>query len=337
MIQFEEIQIKQIIIHILDTSMTMPVLSMEEMPTAIDMNDFFATHIMKTMNDDSIKPCIFDLEYNMFLTYINEYIASTTDFVMFSKQVAGQLFSIMSANISIPSGDLAIVKYRLKSKDYLAILKLNYQNTYMHYTDFESDVNVNSIIVHRTTLPNTGQRISEGAIIDLETLSVDVLDKSVEINGEKKAYLSQLFFKCHTKLSSKEQLQAVKSATNKVTKKLFDTDVEKKAEITEKLFQQIDEKGEIDLQSFAKEAFSTHEEASEIFFTALEKKGIEEPTITITEKTIARSFDKQRIITDEGVEIKIPMQFYNNPQKMEFVTDSNGKLSILIKDINKIM
>lgn len=337
MIQLEDIQVKQIIIHILDTSMTMPVLSMEEMPTSVDMNDFFATHIMKTMNDDSIKPCVFDLEYNMFLTYINEYLTSTTDFVTFSKQVAGQLFSIMSANISIPSGDLAIVKYRHKSKEYLAILKLNYQNTYMHYTDFESDVNVNSIIVHRTTLPNTGQRISEGAIIDLETLAVDVLDKSVEINGEKKAYLSQLFFKCHTKLSSREQLQAVKSATNKVAKKLFDTDVEKKAEITEKLFQQIDEKGEIDLQSFAKEAFSHHEEAKDIFFNALEQKGIEEPTITITEKTISRSFDKQRICTDEGVEIKIPMQFYNNPQKMEFVTDSNGKLSILIKDINKIL
>lgn len=337
MIQLEEIQIKQIIIHILDSSMTMPVMSMEEMPTSVDMNDFFSTHIAKTMNDDGIKPCVFDLEYNLFLTYLKEYNDSVTDFVTFSKQVAGQLFAIMSANISIPSADLAVIKYRLKSKDFLAILKLNYQNTYMHYTDFESDINVNSIIVHRTTLPNTGQRISEGAIIDLETLTVDVLDKVVEINGEKKPYLSQLFFKCHTKLSSKEQLQAVKSATNKVTKKLFDTDVEKKAEITEKLYQHIDEKGEIDLHSFAKEAFPQHEEAKEIFFSTLEKKGVEEPMITITEKTIARSFDKQRICTDEGVEIKIPMLFYNNPKKMEFVTDENGKLSILIKDINKIL
>jgi len=337
MIQLEEIQIKQIIIHILDTSMTMPVMSMEEMPTSVDMNDFFATHIMKTLNDDTLKSCVFDLEYNMFLTYLNEYEKKTTDFITFSKQVAGQLFAIMSANISIPSADLAIVKYRLKSMDYLAILKLNYQNTYMHYTDFESDINVNSIIVHRTTLPNAGQRISEAAIIDLSALTVDVLDKTVEINGEKKAYLSQLFFKCHTNLSSKEQLQAVKSATNKVTKKLFDADVEKKADITEALYQHIDEKGEIDLHAFAKEAFQHNDEAKEIFFTSLEKKGIEEPTITITEKTIARSFDKQRICTDEGVEIKIPMQFYNNPQKMEFVTDENGKLSILIKDINRIL
>lgn len=337
MVQVEEIVVKKIIVHILDTSMSIPVMSMDEMPTAIDINEFFATHITKTMNDDSIKACVFDEDYNMFLSYLKEYQEGKTDFVAFTKQVAGQLFAIMSANINIASADLAIIKYRYQQKEYLALLKLNYQNTYIHYTDYESDININTIIQHRTTLPNMGQRVSEGAIIDLEDLTVDVLDKVYEIDGEKKAYLSKLFFKCHTKLSSKEQFNAVKSATNRVAKKFFDTDNDKKAEITEKLYKSLDDKGEINLEEFASAAYPAQEEAKEIFFQALEKKGIEEPKIAITEKTIQRSFDKQRIKTDEGIEIKIPMDFYNNPHKMEFVTEANGKISIVLKDINKIL
>lgn len=317
--------------------MSIPVMSMDEMETAIDINEFFATHITKTVNDDGIKPCVFDEEYNMFLSYLKEYASNKTDFVSFTKQVAGQLFAIMSAHINIPSADLAVVKYRYRQKDYLALLKLNYQNTYIHFTDYESNVNINTIIQHRTTLPNMGQKVSEGAIIDLEDFTVDVLDKTYELDGEKKQYLSKLFFKCHTKLSSKEQFNAVKSATNLVAKKFFDTDIEKKALVTEKLFENLDDNGEINLTAFAEEAFPASKEAKEVFFNSLEKKGIEEPKITMTEKTIQRSFDKQKIKTDEGLEIKVPMEFYNNPSKMEFVTEANGKISIILKDINKIL
>ncbi len=337
MVQNEEIVIKKIIVHILDSSMSIPVMSMDEMPTAININEFFISHIVKSMNDDGIKPCIFDKEHNMFYRYLKEFKDNKTTFVNFTKQVAGQLFAIMSAHTNIPSADLSVIMYRYKQKDFLALLKLNYQNTYIHFTDYESDININTIIQHRTTLPNTSQRVIEGAIIDLEELTVDILDKYYEIDGKKTLYLSKLFFKCHTKLSSKEKFNAVKTATNKVSKKFFDEDIEKKIDITEKLFNNLSENGDLNLTKFAKEAFPAQEEVKEIFFNTLKKKGVEEPTISMTEKTIQRSFEKQRIKTDEGIEIKIPMEFYNNPDKMEFITETNGKISIVIKDINKIL
>ncbi len=227
MVQNEEIVIKKIIVHILDSSMSIPVMSMDEMPTAININEFFISHIVKSMNDDGIKPCIFDKEHNMFYRYLKEFKDNKTTFVNFTKQVAGQLFAIMSAHTNIPSADLSVIMYRYKQKDFLALLKLNYQNTYIHFTDYESDININTIIQHRTTLPNTSQRVIEGAIIDLEELTVDILDKYYEIDGKKTLYLSKLFFKCHTKLSSKEKFNAVKTATNKVSKKFFDEDIEK--------------------------------------------------------------------------------------------------------------
>ncbi|MBN2221422.1 MAG: nucleoid-associated protein [Vallitaleaceae bacterium] len=346
MVSYEEISIKKIIVHILDTSMSIPVMSMDEMPTSIDINDFFAHHIARILDDDGMKSCVFEEEFNVFYGHLKEYQNQSIDFVAFSKQIAGQLFAIMSSNIAIPSADLAIVSYRYRSMDYLALLKLNYQSTFIHFTDYESDVNINTIITHRTTLPNYGQRISECALINLDDLSVDLLDKSYDINGEKKYYLTSLFLKCHTKPSSKEKLQAVKAATNKVAKKYYDQDPEMKAQITETLYKSLDEEGTLDLESFVSEAFLTNEftsdlsvqeEAKEIFYETLEKKGITEPKISMTEKTISRSFEKQRIKTDEGIEIKIPMEFYNDSSKLEFITEQDGTISILLKGIQKII
>lgn len=346
MISYEEISIKKIIVHILDTSMSIPVMSMDEMPTSIDINDFFAHHIARILDDDGIKSCVFDEDFNVFLGHLKEYKNQATDFVAFSKMIAGQLFAIMSSNIAIPSADLAVINYRYQSRDYLALLKLNYQNTFIHYTDYESDININTIITHRTTLPNYGQRIGECALIDLEDLSVSILDKSYDINGEKKYYLTSLFLKCHTRPSSKEKLQAVKAATNKVAKKYFDQDPEKKAQVTETLLKNLDDEGTFHIESFVTEAFLTNEfttdlavqeEAKEIFYDTLEKKGIVEPKISITEKTIHRSFEKQRIKTDEGIEIKIPMEMYNDSSKLEFITEQDGTISILLKGIQKII
>ncbi len=114
--------------------------------------------------------------------------------------------------------------------------------------------------------------------------------------------------------------------------------LKKKAEITEKLYSNLNEEGELDLESFAKEAFPAQDEAKEIFFSTLEKKKVlTNLRLPLPKKQSTEPLKKQRIKTDEGIEIKIPMDFYNNPQKMEFVTEPNGKISIIIKDINKIM
>ena len=41
-------------------------------------------------------------------------------------------------------------------------------------------------------------------------------------------------------------------------------------------------------------------------------------------------------MTDTGIEIKIPMEQYNSTDSIEFITNPDGTISVLIKNIGKI-
>ena len=54
-----------------------------------------------------------------------------------------------------------------------------------------------------------------------------------------------------------------------------------------------------------------------------------------SEKT-TKKFEKQYLKTDTGIEINIPMEQYQDINQVEFITNPDGTISVLIKNINKI-
>jgi len=333
----EEINIRNMVVHILDNQLTIPVLSEDEIPSAMDVKTFFQGHILKTVNDDALKTCAFSEDHNMFMQYLMDYKEGRNSFIDFSKEIASQLFSIMSVHTMIPPCDLAVLQFNLMTKPHIALLKLDYQSTYTHFTDFESAQNINTIMEYKTTLPGPKQKVSEAVIIRLEDFQVRVLEKKHELDGQLDYYISKLYLNCGTKLSSKDQMKIVKQTTDHVSKKFFEHDPDKQAEIKHNLYQALEETGKIDLESFAQKTFPQQEEIKEVFMDKLEKKGLQEPVVQLEEKTITRTFEKQRVKTEHGIEIKIPVELYYDPNVMEFVTGHNGKVSILLKNIGKIL
>lgn len=333
----EEINIRHMAVHILDNQLTVPVLSMDQVPSSLDIKTFFASHILKTVNDDALKACDFDDDTNLFLQNLTDYKEERKEFIDFSKDAAAQLFEIMASFTLIPPCDLAVVAFNLMTRPHLALLKLDYQSTYTHFTDFESNKNINTIMEYKTTLPSPRQKVSEAVIIRLEDFQVRVLEKKHELDGQLDYYISKHYLKCKTNLSSKDQMKIVKQATEQVAKKFFEHDPEKQAEIKQNLYESLEDTGKIDLEKFVQQTFPSHAEAKEVFMDKIEKKGLEEPIIQLEEKTISRTFEKQRVKTDNGIEIKIPMELYNDPNTMEFITGPDGRISIVLKNIGKIL
>lgn len=337
MFNLEEITIKDMIVHILDPLMSAPIFSkspIEENPSA---REFFMPHLVRFLNDDQSKVCEFDANENLFYGYTQDYRDEKMDFVNYSIAIGETLFAIMKNNQAIPAADLAVIKFMNKSIPYIALLKLNYQRSYIHDSDYEAESLCNYIIEYRTSLPSPSQRISEGVVINLNNLVINVVERSYLVDGAKQAYLSNMLLKCKTRLSSKEQLQIVKQATNQITKKYYDDNPEKKMDINKALYEAIQEDGVIQLETYADVAFKKDPALKEQFIEKIEKKGIDEPMVRLQEKTIERAFTKQKIKTDEGIEISLPMLFYQDPAKMEIVTDANGRMSIVLKDIGKIL
>ena len=168
----EDIRILSAIIHILDGSIGLPVLSEDVIDFGSDLADFLKEHIFKIMAGDDCKKCEFYQEQSEIFQMLQTY--DDSQFVVMSQNVANLLYDIMNSNIDIPAADLAIVRFRHHQEEFLAILKMNYKSSYVHQTktmeDEDGEISVNDVIKYKTILPSQTQRLQEAAIINLHTI-----------------------------------------------------------------------------------------------------------------------------------------------------------------------
>lgn len=136
--QKENIRIKRVIIHILNPAAGLPVFSDVEMEFGSDFADFLRDHIYKIMSSDDCKQCKFYEKesevYRMLIQYSEE------NFISMSQSIANHLYHIMSTNADIPPADLIIVRFKADEREYLALLKMNYTESFTHRTkDLEEE------------------------------------------------------------------------------------------------------------------------------------------------------------------------------------------------------
>ena len=116
----EDMILKAAIVHILDSSVGIPVLSDQSMEVGPDFSDFLKAHIEKITESDDVKHCTFAEG-----SEVKDLLQNCTpdNFVETSKQLAERLYDIMNANIDIPAADVAMTVFGCKGKDYLAFLR----------------------------------------------------------------------------------------------------------------------------------------------------------------------------------------------------------------------
>ena len=256
-----------------------------------------------------------------------------------SKQLAGKLYEIMNSNVEIPAGDVFFVTFQVESRQHLAILKMNYKEVYVHYTSLgEQDENINEVMKQTAALPLAGGKLSEAVLIDLEGDAVRLVEKKFPVNGEKVNYLSELFLHCHARMSQKTKLDLVTKAVEQINKKYYDDDFEQKMKTKSVLHEECAKaEGPIKVEEIVEKVFQdAAPEIKEEFVEKLEKYKLPKEEIKIQSEKTTKKFEKQFLTTDSGIEINIPMEEYNNKQHVEFITNPDGTISVLIKNVNRI-
>lgn len=327
----EDIIMKTGIVHILDSNVGVPVLSDAVIDLGSDLSDFFKAHIEKLSESDDIKYCQFadDSEVKELLQKCD-----TESFVETSRKLAEELYDIMNSNIEIPAADIAILVFSCKQADYLAFLKMNYKSSYTHMTKETDGKNSNHIILQKAILPGQAQKLSEAFIVNLSDGELMVAEKKYEVNGEKRLYFSELFLRCRAPLSQKSKLDIVTRAVEQVSKKYYgEEDAEKKMEIKNVICQELEEEGTLRVEAIREKAFPHSPEMQSDFDEKLEKYNMTYEVVAPKNEQTIKKFQKQHLTTDTGIEISIPMEEYRNPDHVEFITNSDGTISVLIKNI----
>ncbi len=334
----EDIRIKHVIVHILDSTVGMPVLSDRELEYGSEVAEFLREHIARISSGDDAKECRFYKEQSEIYRILDSY--ADEDFVAVSKDIAAMLYDIMSGNIDIPPADLMVVRFKEGEDEYLALLKMNYKSQYTHRTMplDGGEGNSNEIIRHKSILPSESQRLTEAAIIRLDDLALWVIEKKYEVNGEKTDYFSFLFLKCSAHLSHKSKLSIVSRAVESIQREGFDETerFEKQMRAKSIIQEEIEENGGFVVEELAERIFEEQPELKAAFQDKMEKYDMVKEEIQPQSENTVRKYQSQHLYTDTGIEIKIPMEQYKDPKSVEFITNPDGTISVLIKNIEHL-
>lgn len=331
-----DIHIKNAVLHILDTSISLPVLSNKEIEIDGEISEFLEKHINKILDDTNIKKAQFIGDVNTVRDMCGAIKADEAYFSEASIAIANMIFDIMLKNVDIISGDLICCIFNLNNEQYLAILKLNYKTGFTHYVNQMEDGATNSIIRHKTLLPTEGQKIDEAVLIKLESGDIRLIERAYEINGVKEFYLSQYFLKCTTDLSDNQKLKIIDKVTKKINKKYYNEDFDKVAKLKNVVSQSIEDNNEIRVEKIAQEMFETNLAVREEYIEEIQKAGLVEESIQIPKKIAEKKFKTHKIRTDTGIEINFPLNYYDNSDMIEFSNNPDGSISIIIKNVSKI-
>ena len=330
------INIEKMILHILDSSVGMPVFSEKEHPYSGDIMEFITTHIEKIFNDINIRKASFDSGENVVKNLCMAISEDKNKFIEKTKEFAHLMYNIMLENATIPPCDLICSLFNRDGEKYLGFFILNYKPSYIHYVDESEYIRINTVIKQQTTLPNENQKIDECIIVNLDNYSILLKEQKYEIEGEKELYISKYLLKSDSILSDKEKIDIVNKVSKKIVKDYYENDIKKMAEVKNALVESVEDSGSIDIEHVKFKAFENNPELQNIYEEEIEKTGLTEKIIEINEKLDKKLPRTQKLVTDDGIEIKVPTSYLTNGNKIEFINNPDGTISILLKNIKDI-
>jgi len=328
------VSILKSILHILDTSLGIPVLSEDIMSFNDEMREYTEKHIIKCYNDADLKKTKFINQDGIFLSLIKDY-KNNDDFIKFSNNVSESFYKLIAENPDIKQCDLLFVHANLFNKDYMIILKLNYKKSYIHFTKQEESTK-NIIIEQPCSLPAATQRIDEFIFVDLNSLEVFVKEKKCQVYNEPCYYISKHLLGCKEEKPDKEKVKIITQTTDKIIKEYYDDDMFMKNQVKNIIRENVEDKLNINIEEISEKVFKDHD-AKKIYNEEIQMKGIKEPEIKVNFNYANKIKTKQKLITDEGIEINIPYEMLSNKEKVEFITNPDGTISIMLKNIDTIV
>ncbi len=370
MIAKDDIVIRKAILHILDTNRGQCILSNTLLNPGPDLHDFIRNHIYKIVSSDDTKNCEFDPEYSPIYSILETWDESDeTSFIETSQAIANKLYIAMGEGLDIPAADLLFVTFQAEGTIYLALLKMNYKESYTHeitvnssyepydtsnsQSDLNEDINASEVITDdenvdstvinteiiktHSLLPSATSRIPEAVIINLSDYHIKLLEKRYEINGEKAYYLSENFLVCRTTIPPKKKLNILTRVINNISNKYDGADLKTKMDTKSALQKEYVDRKSFDIEEIGNKLFGKSPEKKSEFDEKMEQYDLQYDNFTVTNESTVKKLEKQVMVTDSGIEISIPMETYNKLANFEVQTDVTGKSTIIIRNIDNLV
>ncbi|ERT61794.1 nucleoid-associated protein [Megasphaera vaginalis (ex Srinivasan et al. 2021)] len=329
--------IQQAVLHVLDFHTNACILSQKPLDfTNETVYEYVDKQVSRVLHDPSRQTGVF-YATSHYQELLQRYLAGTADFAEVASETAKKLYDILSLWDEPISLDLLFVAFRDDHEENrIGIFLLENKTAYTHQIlDDEGSV-YSKLIKHYAILPNTTQKVDAYAIVGLHDLSVTFVDKKRRVNGEELLILPERLLQCTAVISGKEAVQKA----NKIALAVADEFGADPIRVLSKAKQYVAANAELPDEFSPREmgtcVFADSPPLQEAFSEQAAAAGLPE-TVAVEEEYARKTGTMHKIKTDTGIEITFPSAYIENTEFIQFITNSDGTLSIELKKIAKIM
>lgn len=323
------ITLKEYIVHVLDSTLNMPILSGNLESGTQQFNEYLTKTIEKSFYSDDVKTCFLNPNSNVHQLFQTNPI----DLKTISTDFAKEIFFIMHRNIEIPKADCVFGFADIDNEHFFFMLKLGHKEFFTHYIETNNNKPTVRIITNTSIFPALPPKVSEGFFISMNCPVVKVLEEKYLVDGIKDYYLSTQILKCSENSSPKQKATRLLRVAEKVANLYYSEEDNMEQHISTTVYNELQSDKPLSVKSLGTKFFASNPVAQKEFFDRLSTFDISEnETLSLSEK-FQKKFHKQAIKSKNGIEIKIPTQLYSDENEVEFINNPDGTISLLIKNI----
>lgn len=327
------IVIDRAILHILDLNAGSTVLSDAELTLSEGVRQYLVKHIERSLTSQDARAGKF-YDDSQFKASMDDYLAEKIDFITFTSNQAKVLEQTLLQADEMKPIDLIICDIHVDDVRKIIILKsLNHQG-FMHQIVKNDDGFANEIVDEYAILPGMTQHIDEFAVIDPADDSISVRTKRYTIDGNSIYALTEALLECSQAPSPKETLKTVNKVVQDVAKAYGQDGIEAAAAMKSSIVADLSESDEVDPIEIGSKVF-TNTSMREDYEAQMKESGFTEPVHVNQERTVKRLVS-HKLKTDTGIELSIPVDYFDNTDYVEFNHDPDGSYSITLKHIQDI-
>ncbi len=299
----------------------------------IAVSRVLAESLFDIMCDDDTKKCQFDGSISPIPALLEDMQEKEDDsFIAVSRVLAESLFDIMCDSVTIPAADLVVVSFQLHSVVHLALLKMNYKETYVHK---EAENEVNDIVKQRI-MPMGGAKLTEAVIVDLLEHKVQLVEKKYEmLTGDKINYISERFLQCHADMAPKKKFQILNKVITDINNRYENEPLRNRMDARSKLREEFAEKNEFRVNEIGDRIFGDDAEKKSFFDYRMERYDLQYDKFSVGKENTVKGLEYIIVETDSGIEIKIPMEEYITKDNVEIVEEPGGGSTVVIRNIEQ--
>lgn len=266
---------------------------------------------------------------------LEEYRSSIVSFEDMSKRLAKHIFDAkMTCSLFTPS-DLLIAEVVFEERRYLIGLDNTYSIGLTHHTKQDGEEIVNSIMTYETLLSTNLVKNDSAFMIEFSDQSVSTVEAKQDINTEKQYFYGDIVLGTISKPSYKDAVKSIAKVTEAVVEQYDLKEVEVLPKMKQIIMENVEQQTDIDIQEVASILFADKPMIKAQFKEEVEKRGVQQP-IPVEHMKSTKAEKVQKIRTDKGIEIIIPVDFMSSTDYVEFQNLPDGTISIQLKNINRI-